>query len=394
MIKKFSLDRAMYGVVIAMALLITLSTALATVAVAFGVLFITYEFFRTKTFPKFDTEILKVLAIYFSAQILIAAMSLEPATSFREVVGEMHRFLPLIFAMTFIKDKNQLRGVLIATLIASLINDAVGIHQYFVKDAERAKGLVYSPTFLASSMLMQIPIMIFTAIEFAETKWLRYGASFTAALSLLCLGLSLTRGAWIAFTVTLILFAIFEKKYRVFTAKLFAAVLVIFLIVFAMSPKLQDRVGTLTDVNFQSNTERILMWKSSIEIFKDYPIHGIGQKMFEPVYNRIYISPEAKERPDEHYSGHSQPHNNLLFAASEGGLIGMAAFIGLHAYLFRRFFIQYKNESSMKFSAGLTLLLMFVALHLEGLTDTNFNQVKLMREFLVISGSLMTLNKD
>ena len=69
MTKKFSLDRAMYGVVIAMALLVTLSTALATVAVAFGVIFIAYEFFRTKKFPDFDTEILKVLAIYFSAQI-------------------------------------------------------------------------------------------------------------------------------------------------------------------------------------------------------------------------------------------------------------------------------------------------------------------------------------
>lgn len=384
----------MYGVVIAMALLITLSTAFATVAVVLGVLFIAYEYFRTKTLPKFDTEILKVLAIYFSAQILIAATSLDPATSFREVFGEMHRFLPLIFAMTFIKDREQVRGVLIATLISSLINDAVGIHQYFVKGAERSTGLVYSPTFFASSMLMQIPIMVFTAIEFSETKWLRYGAIFTAALSLLCLGLSMTRGAWIAFIVTLILFAIFEKKYRVLTIKLFAAVFVIFLIVLSTSPKLQERIGTLTDVNFQSNTERILMWKSSIEIFKDYPIHGIGQKMFESVYNRKYISPEAKERPDEHYSGHSQPHNNLLFAASEGGIIGTVAFIGLHAYLFRRFFLQYKKESSMKFSAGLTLLVIFVALHLEGLTDTNFSQVKLMREFLVISGSLMTLNKD
>ena len=394
MLKKFSLNRAMYGVVLAMALFVTISTALATVAVALGVIFIAVEFFRTKKFPKFDRDILKVLAIYFSAQILIAATSLEPATSFREVFGEMHRFLPLIFAMTFVKDKSQLRGVLIATLISSLINDAAGIYQYFVKGEDRALGLVYSPTFFASSMLMQIPVMIFTAIEFSETKFLRYGAIFTAALSLLCLGLSMTRGAWLAFTVTIFAFAMFEKKYRVLTAKLFAAVFVIFLIVLATSPKLQDRIGTLTDINFQSNTERILMWKSSIEIFKDYPIHGIGQKMFEKVYNEHYISPEAKERPDKFHSGHSQPHNNFLFAATEGGIIGIAAFIGLHAYLFRRFYVQYKNESSMKFSAGLTLLLIFTALHLEGLTDTNFSQVKLMREFLLISGSLMALNKD
>ena len=384
----------MYGVVLLLALSIMLSTALANIAVVLGVVFIAVEFFRTKKFPDFDKEILKVLAIYFSAQILIAATSIEPAVSFREVFGEVHRFLPLIFAMTFIKDKSQLRGVLIATLIASLANDATGIYQYFIKGADRARGLVYSPTFFASSMLMQIPIMIFTAFEFSSSKRLCYGAIFTAALSLLCLGLSMTRGAWLSFIATIIIFALIEKKYRVLTAKLFAAVFVIFLIVLATSPKLQERIETLTDVNFQSNTERVLMWKSSLEIFSDYPIHGVGQKIFEKAYNEQYISPEAKERPDKFHSGHSQPHNNFLYAATEGGIIGIAAFIGLHAYLFRRFYFQYKKESEMKLSAGLTLLIIFIALHLEGLTDTNFSQVKLMREFLVISGSLMALNRD
>lgn len=392
MLKNFSLDRAMYGVVLAMALFTMISTALTTVAAVLGVIFIIINYFRTKTFPQFDSEILKVLTIYFSAQIIIALTSLDVSVSLREVFGEIHRFLPLIFAMTFIKNRGQLRGVLIATLIASLANDAVGIYQCVVKDFPRPLGLVYSPTFFASAMLIQIPTMIFMALEDSVPKIFRYGAIFTALLSLLCLGISLTRGAWLAFVVTLIIFAMLEKKYRPLTAKLFTAGAIIFLIVLAISPTLQGRIETLTDKNFQSNSERLLMWESSIEIFKDYPIHGIGQKMFEKVYNEEYISPYAKERADETHSGHSQPHNNFLFAMSEGGIIGLAAFIFLHAYLFRRFFLQYRRENFMKFSAGLTLLLIFAALHLEGLTDTNFNQVKLMREFLVIAGSLMAAN--
>ena len=103
--------------------------------------------------------------------------------------------------------------------------------------------------------------------------------------------------------------------------------------------------------------------------------------------------PDAKERPDEFMSGHTHPHNNFLFALSEGGLIGLASFIFLYAYFFRRFFLQYKRENFMQFSAGLTLLLILIALHLEGLTDTNLNQVKIMREFLVIAGSLIAANK-
>lgn len=381
----------MYGVVVAIALLTTLSTALTTIAVALGVLFIIYNYFRTKKFPHFDAGLLKILAFYFSTQILIAVTSLDAAVSLREVGGEMHRFLPLIFASTFVQNESQLRGVLIATLISSFINDAVGVYQYFVQGMPRAIGLEYSPTFFASSMLIQIPILIFMAQENFLPKNLRPVAIGVALLSVICLGLSMTRGAWLAFTATIFLFAIFEKKYRMLTAKLFVALIVAFLIVLAISPQLQTRIDTLTDRNFQSNTERILMWESAINIFSDYPVHGIGQKMFEKMYNEQYISPDAKERPDENMSGHTHPHNNFLFVMSEGGIIGLVSFIGLYGYLFRRFFLQYKQENFMTFSAGLTLLLILVALHLEGLTDTNLNQVKLMREFLVIAGALIAV---
>ena len=383
----------MYGVVLALALFSTISTAFATIAVALGTLFIIYNYFLTKKFPQFDSEILKVLAIYFSAQILIALTSLDILVSLREVLGEFHRFFPLIFAITFIKNREQLIGVLIATLISSLINDTVGVYQYFVKEMPRAQGLEYSPTFFASSMLIQIPILIFMVKENLTPKMLRPVAVFTILLSVFCLGLSFTRGAWLAFVVVIFIFAILEKKYRKATVKVFTALLIAFLLVLSLSPKLQGRIATLTDRNFQSNSERILMWESAIQIFEDYHIHGIGQKMFEKMYNEQYISPYAKERPDEEMSGHTHPHNNFLFALSEGGLIGLASFIFLYAYFFRRFFLQYKRESAMKFSAGLTLFIILLALHLEGLTYTNLNQVKLMREFWVIAGSLMTANR-
>ena len=375
------------------ALFSTISTAITTVAVALGALFIIYDFARTKKFPQFDLEVVKVLAIYFAAQICIAATSLDISTSFREVVGEFHRFFPLLFAMTFVRDRDQLRGVMLATLISSFVNDVVGVYQYFFAGFSRPHGLEHSPTFFASSMLIHIPVLIFMVEERILTGKLRTAAIVVGALSVFCLGLSMTRGAWLAFVGVILLFVLFEEKHRKRTAKLFAALFAIFLVVLAMSPKLQERIETLTDKNFQSNSERILMWESAIEIFKDYPVHGIGQKMFEKLYNEEYISPDAKERPDENMSGHTHPHNNFLFVLSEGGVIGLASFAALYAYFFRRFFLQYRAESAMKFSAGLTLLLILVALHLEGLTDTNLNQVKLMREFWIIAGTLVASHK-
>ena len=390
---KISLDSAMYPIILLMAFAIPLSTAAASVAVALGAIFIVFYSFKAKNTPQFDSNILEVLAVYLVCQIFIAAASWNPLISFREVFGEFHRFFPLIFAMTFIKKREQLCGVLIISLFAFLINDLAGIYQYFILDEPRAFGFSHTPTFYGSFMLIQLLILIFIAqLDFLTPNW-KVLAIFTAVLTLICLILSMTRGAWLAFIGVAIIFFAVQKKYRKLTAKIFAALAIIFLIVAIISPKIQDRIATITDKNFQSNTERVLMWKSSIEIFKDYPVCGIGQKMFFKAYNEQYISPEAKERPGVIGRGHTQPHNNLLNTAAEGGIVGLASFIGLYAYFFWKFFTQFKREKNLAFSAGLTGFLILAGLQLEGLTDTNIIQVPIMREFWLLAGTLIAAEK-
>lgn len=386
---KISLDSAMYQVVLLMAFAVPLSTAAASIAVGLGTLFIIVWSVRNKTLPPFDVKILEVLAIYLVLQVFIALMSWESSISLREVVGEVHRFFPLIFALTFIKKREHLCGVLIASMLAFLINDAVGIYQYFVQGEPRAYGLNHTPTFYGSFMLMQIPLLIFiTQLEILSPLW-RSLAVFVAGLSLICLVLSMTRGAWLAFIVVVLIFVALEKKYRVITAKIFAGLAVAFLIVALFSPKIQDRLSTLTNAKFQSNTERVLMWKAAGEIFYDYPIYGVGQKMYFKAYNGYYISHEARERSGRGMRGHTHPHNNFLHRASEGGLIGLAAFVGLYVYFFWKFFTQFKRERSFAFSSGMTALLILAGLQLEGLTDTNMNQVPIMREFWLLAGTLL-----
>ena len=386
---KISLESSMYQVVLFMALVVPLSTAAASLAVGLGVLFIICWSLKNKTFPQFDADILEVLAVYLVCQIFIAAMSWSPITSFREVFGEAHRFLPLIFAMTFIKKREQLCGVLVASLLAFLINDVAGLWQYFIQGEPRAFGFNHTPTFYASFMLIQLPILIFIAqLEILPPLW-KVLAIFAAALSLICLVLSMTRGAWLAFVVVALIFVALEKKYRRVAAKIFAGLAIVFLISVIASSNLQSRLATMVDTKFQSNTERVLMWKSAVEIFKDYPLTGVGQKMFFKAYNEQYISPEAKERPSEDRRGHTQPHNNILNAAAEGGVVGVASFIGLYAYFFWKFFTQFKREKNFAFGAGMTALLILAGLQLEGLTDTNIIQLPIMREFWLLAGALL-----
>ncbi|MBR0290350.1 MAG: O-antigen ligase family protein [Selenomonadaceae bacterium] len=385
---KISLDSAMYQVVLLMAFAVMLSTAVASIAVGLGTLFIIVWSVRHKRLPPFDSNILEVLAVYLVLQVFIAVMSWDPWNSLREVVGEVHRLFPLIFAMTFIKKREQLCGVLIATLLAFLINDVAGIYQYVVKGEPRAFGFNHTPTFYGSFMLMQIPLLIYVAqLEILPTLWKRL-AAFTAGLSLICLVLSMTRGAWLAFIMVVVVFVVLEKRFRRLTAKICAGLAILFLIVALASPQIQERLSTMTSTKFQSNTERVLMWKAAAEIFYDYPISGVGQKMYVNAYNKYYIDRGARERAGViGEEGHTHPHNNLLQRASEGGLIGLASFIGLYAYFFWKFFTQYKREKIFAFDAGMAANLILAGLQLEGLTDTNMNQVPIMREFWLLAGT-------
>ena len=392
--RKFSIDSAMYKVLLLLAFATPLSTAAASIAVGAGVLFLIVHRLRTKAWPQFDASLSEVLAVYLVCQIFIASTSWNVPISLREVVGEAHRFLPLIFALTFIKRRAQLCGVLIASLLAMLINDAAGIYQYFVLNEPRAFGLSHSPTFYGSFMLIQFPLMIFIArLDFMPTA-VRNLAILGAGLSLICLVLSMTRGAWLAFVAVAVIFVVLEKNYRRAAATICAGLAIVFVAVTLMSPKIQDRLSTLVNANFQSNTERVLMWKSAVEMFKDYPLCGVGQTMFVVAYNEQYISDEARERPGEIGRGHSHPHNNLLHRASEGGLIGLASFVGLYAYFFWKFFTQYRREKKFPLGAGLTAVLILAGLQFEGLTDTNMNQVPIMREFWLLAGTLLAAEKS
>ena len=88
---KISLDSAMYKVILLLAFAVPLSTALASITVGIGTLFIIFWSMRHKKLPPFDVNILEVLSVYLVFQIFIAAASWEPWNSFREVVGEVHR---------------------------------------------------------------------------------------------------------------------------------------------------------------------------------------------------------------------------------------------------------------------------------------------------------------
>lgn len=371
-----------------------ISTAASSTLIALMIATAIFRYFKYKEIPQVDKELVCIFAVYFALQILVAILSLDPKNSIGEVMGEFYRILLLFFAMVYIKNFKQLKVILLSFLFASLLNDAAGIFQSVVLSGGRAWGLTHWFTMFASVLLIQFPVQVFIASLSIMPTWSRILAGITSILSILCLILSQTRGAWLAFLAVLVIFILINKNYRTIALKLFSVILIGFMLISIKLPSLADRFVSISDMNSATIKERFLMWESATNIFKDYPIHGIGQGMFTEMYNTKYILPEAKERPSETNKGHDHPHNNFMKFLCEGGILGALSFILLHGYFCQRLYRLYKQErKTMHFSAGLTGLLIFLGIHFAGLTETNIVLAPIMREYWFLIGTLLIAGK-
>lgn len=376
-------DKALFNVVLVLAASINFSTAVSSIAVGIGILVIAHKFLNS-SYPK---EFMRVFMIYFVIQFIIAMLSTNPLVSLREFGGELHRCLPFFFTLLCITSEMRLKKILVVILTANIINDLFGVYQWFVLDIPRPSAFNHTATFFGSMLLIQLPVHLFIAKSTIMPKTVRKLAGFSCLLTVFALSISLTRGAWLAFVIVGSVFIFFEMPSKKSFLIFFCTITICLTVAAMMSPLFLRTIKTFSDPYYSSNTERILMWQSSWEMFKDYPLHGVGQEMFFKFYNEQYISPEALDRPGKDMRGHTHPHSNIFKNLSEGGLLGIIAFIILYGYFFRKFYVLYRREHSY---AGLMAFLILLGLQLEGLTDTNMNQVPIMREYWLLTGIFLS----
>lgn len=125
-----------------------------------------------------------------------------------------------------------------------------------------------------------------------------------------------TRGIWIGLMVALPFFAIsrLSKKGVLIILSLFLLISIVGL--------LNENVKTVFTTRAGSNHDRVLMWKTAIETFKENKVLGIGMGNFEG------HSLELKRKyslDQTNFKGHV--HNNFLEVLAGTGLIGFISFI-------------------------------------------------------------------
>ncbi|WP_182186223.1 O-antigen ligase family protein [Pectinatus frisingensis] len=277
----------------------------------------------------------------------------------------------MAFLLVFLFDftKKRIAVMLSCMAVVFSLNSAAIIWQHFIFMTLRPVGFCTNTMLLAVSNIFIVPILLRLVFEKTLPGILRKLYLFTVIINIPAIIFSGTRIVWISLTlssvITLLLYTNDKKKA---VAVIITAGLIITGI-FMSSDKLEKRFEVITDHSMKigdytnsPNTERILMWESSLKMIRDYPLAGVGIDNFHELYKTKYKNPVALETP-------WHPHNVFLAMAVESGFIGFSGFIALFVYLYYNVTKIWRKSGSVAASVYFLSLLSY---NISFLTDSLF----------------------
>lgn len=293
---------------------------------------------------------------------LSTILSVDPAASFfgttERGTGLLYyaALTALYFALRWHAQNRDWRNFALATCLVSGAISLYGILQWFGIDfaflrqafllygrsgPTRAFATLGHPNFLGGYLAMALPISL-AVFEYGH-KTARAMAVCATVLSLVALGLTYSRGAWLASAAGIFVFLVLRRKR---TARLYAGLALIFCSVLAiafagvylMRPYLDStgntflyRIAAATDFSRGSTLARVVEWKFAAALMPARPILGYGLDTYENYSVLRNKDPLERNRdfdvPDPSVA--DRLHNVFLDAAWAAGLLGLFSFMAL-----------------------------------------------------------------
>lgn len=292
------------------------------------------------------------------------------------------RFMPFIVVIFLLKNYDNAKKVLLTAFTGITITSMYAVYQG-LSGINRANGFYGHPMTLGGWLCIFMPLFL---IEFFERNllgkyyWLAGLGFCVCSAGLIFNG---TRGAWLAVVIVCVLLLIYYmlKSKRNLTVGITFIILISTILI--NDSKFMQRLDTIDDFNkYQSNTERILIWQSAWNMFKDHPILGVGLGQYTESYQKEYISPQAKEPNLTH------AHNNFIQMLAENGIVGFAGFIVMFGYIiFKNLIDWFKTRDTY----ALMIVSATICLLLQGFTEYNVGNSAVIKMYWCTFGLLVVL---
>jgi O-antigen ligase len=247
----------------------------------------------------------------------------------------------------------------------------------------RITGLVNSATYHAHGNAVLFVILIgclYFSYHRLSSLWKVISLVSTTLLGM-SIYLTYTRGIWISIFVSsaLMLFYLDPKK----LVKLCILTVVVFFCALQFSPKLQERVQQTTTL-LTSNEERVSLLKVNLQIWREYPLFGIGYGE-NLRRNREYWDRPEWNKPADYITSHA--HNQFVNVLSTTGVFGFFFFCAFYFYFFYKNVKLIQKSRTEKRTESYAILMTCLWAQLEFFfacfTDVSFEYAKI-RALLIL----------
>lgn len=231
------------------------------------------------------------------------------------------RFVLLFFILVFIHKKCYLLRIVYAYLVVFAVDCGMACYQFFVLHWERGRGFHGDYLDLSAIICMVLAMTAIILLDDRFDKVVKRFALLGFVASIIGLFGCFGRGAFLVSAVVALVYLSFYL--RAHKKKAGIIILIVTLLGGALyqSPMYRERLSTTFNVTTNvSNVDRIWTWRSSLDMFKDHPVNGVGLGNWKYYYNHGYkYKEESQNLP--------HAHSNYMQLLAETGLVGMAGML-------------------------------------------------------------------
>ena len=340
-------EKIIYFLIVLLPITLVTGPFLSDFSVSLIALLFLYTSFEKKIYFYYQNIFSKIFGIFFLILLTVSILSIDPIISLKKTIVYF-RFWVFALAVWYIFDiKKDLIKYLIASftfIFIILIID--GYIQFFFKEnilgwplqEYRVSSLFKDELILGSYLSRLLPIffamLVYSSFGNKTYQYLLFFIIFVGSETLTFLSGERVAFFYINFSSLFLILAM--KNYKLFRSfSIIISIIIIFFLV-NLYPKSTERMISKTISQLEISTDKATgdlipkkifsieyqnLYTSSLRMFYDYKITGVGPRMFR------YLCFEKKYHIWEGCSTH--PHNNYIQLLAETGLIGFIFFFGI-----------------------------------------------------------------
>lgn len=333
--------------------------------------------------------------------IFLCVLLISSIASFARISSIKVWAMYLVFAgfyfviINTVKTKEQLYGLFKILVISGALVALYGIMQYafgwttsnawideemFEDATMRVYSTLGNPNVLGEYLLLILPV---AAVYMLKYKWKElskwaYGAMFL--ILALCLVLTQSRGCWIGFMLSVVIFVTFYE------GKWWGLVPIILCILpFVVPQTIVDRLMSVGNMEDSSTSYRVYIWMGTLGMMKHYWLGGIG--MGEDAFAQVY--------PFFSYNAIVAPHSHNLFLQLlvEAGISGLSVFVIMQIAFVKKMSAVYRSYDKKSINSMLALGLSsgVIGFLAQSMFDYTFYNYRVMAVFFMVLALGMAL---